>query len=168
MKNNEGQRRLDAWRLDYVEIVFEFSFKNDLWQQQQIKELFRMRGQTILRRGIKLMAELFIVAEWVTSCQPALSLMLVHCFFFLLKNLPPHPDTATLKYKKKKLWMQICWKQWTGSSVSSKPREGKPVESFHLPWGSRRGSGGQRVPALWTFALIRGSHRSLRESSSSG
>lgn len=104
MKTKEGERLPTVSGLYWD--CFTLSFKNEARQQQQIKKLFRMRGQTIFifwEGGIKLMAELFIVAEWVTSCQPASSLMLACLFFFFFEKCPSTPWHSGFEKRTKKL-----------------------------------------------------------------
>lgn len=126
------------------------------------EELFGMRVQTIFRQRIKVMVELFIVAEWVTSCPSAPSLMLAYLIFTYWKK-----QWLWKENKKKTLAVSfVSHNELVPHSFFKAERRGTcrvvpPSMTFHCTadtGGSRRGSGGQRVSTLWTRALIRVSH----------
>lgn len=128
MKNNEAQGLPTVLRLFHRFILKRTSTT----KRQQIKQLFRMVGQTIFSGIIKLMAELFIVAEWVTSCQLAPSLMLAHLFFFFLKNAPT-PWRSSFERRIKNLSLRVLLVTMI-EFLSSKRREGELAALFHLQW----------------------------------
>lgn len=123
--------------MDYIEIVSLFHSETRHDNSNKSRNYSELEGRLFSffgEGGIKLMAELFIVAEWVTSCQPASSLMLACLFCFFLKNVHPHPGTAALKREQKTLVRVLLDTMNLFLTVSSMPREGKPAEPFHLKW----------------------------------
>lgn len=126
-------------RLDCVEIVSLFHSRTRRDNSKKPRNYLEWESRLFSGGSggwIQLMLELFIVPEWVTSCQPAPSFMLacLFYFFFFLKNVRPHPNTAALKREQKTRVRVLLDTMNFFLTVSSKQREGKPAEPFHLKW----------------------------------